>query len=191
MTEFKLDLGCGQRCKPGYVGVDIFPPGGLVGGDVLMADLSQTPWDFSSLVPDKLRNYFKEWVRVEYPSLILKEDSVDGAYCSHFIEHLTGPQRIDFMNELYRVLKPGAVAFFITPTWESHRVVIDPTHKWPPLHPKSFLYFNKGWREKNYHHGLNAIKSNFRPRHKLVPVGTGADADMDLHVELTKLKEGE
>lgn len=67
---------------------------------------------------------------------------VEEVYCSHFLEHLDGPERIAFMGELYRVMKPGAKALFITPYWTWVGTVQDPTHKWPPIAEHSYLYFN-------------------------------------------------
>ena len=32
-----------------------------------------------------------------------EDSSVDEFHCSHFLEHLTGPERIHFFNELWRV----------------------------------------------------------------------------------------
>jgi hypothetical protein len=53
------------------------------------------------------------------------------------------------MNELYRVLKPGAKATVVSPYWSSMRSIQDYTHEWPPVCEASFLYFNKNWREQN------------------------------------------
>lgn len=78
-----------------------------------------------------------------------KDNEVDEAHAAHFLEHLTGRERITFMNELHRVLKPGAQATIITPYWSSMRSVQDPTHEWPPIAEASYLYFNKKWREDN------------------------------------------
>ena len=36
--------------------------------------------------------------------------SVEEVNCSHFVEHLTAPERIHFVNELYRVLVPEGKA---------------------------------------------------------------------------------
>lgn len=78
-----------------------------------------------------------------------KSGSVEEIHCSHFLEHVPGPERIPFMDEVWRILIPGGKATFIVPYWSSPRAVQDPTHAWPPLTEQSFLYFNKGWREQN------------------------------------------
>ncbi len=81
-----------------------------------------------------------------------KNNSVDEAHSSHFIEHLTAPERIHFVNELYRVLKPGAKATLITPHWASNRAYGDLTHQWPPVSEMWFFYLSKAWREQEAPH---------------------------------------
>lgn len=81
-----------------------------------------------------------------------EDESVDEVHSSHFIEHLTGPERVHFFNELYRVLKPGAKATVIAPYWGSERAYGDPTHQWPPVTGFMFYYLSKEWRESNAPH---------------------------------------
>lgn len=78
-----------------------------------------------------------------------KSGSVDEMFSSHFFEHLNGPERMRFMDELYRVMIPGGKALIIVPFYASERAVQDPTHAWPPVAKSSFLYFNKNWRVHN------------------------------------------
>lgn len=128
LNGLRLDLGCGKNKKEGFIGVDISKD---VGADVVF-DLSKKKWPF-------------------------KDGEVEEVHCSHFLEHLTGAQRINFMNELYRITKVGAKAVIITPYHASMRAIQDPTHQWPPVCEHSYLYFNKGWREANglEHYGIN------------------------------------
>jgi hypothetical protein len=124
----KLDLGCGRAKKPGFIGVDVTPD---CDADIVH-DLTVVPWPFA-------------------------DASVDEVWCAQFFEHLTGAQRIAFMEELYRIMKPGAQATIITPYWTSGRAMQDPTHQWPPLLESSYLYFNRQWRETNGlgHYGIH------------------------------------
>lgn len=115
----KLDLGSGGNKRPGFLGVDISAE---CDADVVH-DLRVTPWPF-------------------------EDGSVDEVHCSHFFEHLTGAERVAFMEELYRIMRPGAKAALITPYWSSMDAVQDPTHQWPPISQGTYGYFNKGWREK-------------------------------------------
>jgi len=115
----KLDLGCGSRSREGFLGVDISAD---CGADIVH-DLSQMPWPF-------------------------EDASVEEVYCSHFLEHLDGEQRMSFMNELYRILKPAAKATIITPYWTWVGAIQDPTHRWPPIAEQSYYYFNREMRER-------------------------------------------
>lgn len=118
----RLDLGCGKSKKEGFTGVDVRPFDGVD----LVADLRQAwPW---------------------------ADNSVEEVHCSHFIEHLTGPERIHFVNELYRVLKPNAVAHLIAPHWSSARAYGDLTHQWPPVCEFWIHYLSKPWRESQAPH---------------------------------------
>lgn len=116
----KLDIGCGQNKKEGFIGWDISPNSDAD----LVIDVRNTPWP-------------------------LEDQSIDEVHSSHFLEHLTGPERMVFMNELYRVMKEDAKATIITPFYSSSRAVQDPTHVFPPVCEASYLYFNKKWREDN------------------------------------------
>jgi len=119
----KLDLGCGTRKKEGYIGVDSRQFDGV---DVV-CDLGTEPWPW-------------------------QDDTVDEAHSSHMVEHLTGPQRIHFVNELCRVLKRGGKATLVTPHWASCRAYGDLTHQWPPVSEFWFYYLNVEWRKVNAPH---------------------------------------
>ena len=119
----KLDLGCGKNPKDGFVGVD------KIKFDQVeyVCDLSKPNWPF-------------------------EDNSVDEVHCSHFLEHLKGPERVVFCNELYRVLKPGSKATIIAPHWASCRAYGDTTHQWPPVSEFWFFYLSKEWRSQNCPH---------------------------------------
>jgi SAM-dependent methyltransferase len=120
----RLDLGCGPNKRgPEWTGVDALPFDGKV--DVV-CDLRK-PWTWA-------------------------DESVDEVHCSHFLEHLTGFERVHFFNELYRVLRKGEKATIIVPHWSSERAYGDPTHQWPPVVGFSFYYLNKAWRDQNAPH---------------------------------------
>ena len=53
---------------------------------------------------------------------------VEEINASHFIEHLTAPQRIHVYNEACRVLVTGGKMTIATPHWASNRAYGDPTH---------------------------------------------------------------
>lgn len=80
------------------------------------------------------------------------DGSVEEVHCSHFIEHLTATERIHFVNELARVMKPDAKATVIVPHWASCRAYGDLTHQWPPVSEFWFYYLSKDWRAANAPH---------------------------------------
>jgi hypothetical protein len=122
MDGIKLDLGCGKNKREGFIGVD---SRAFEGVDVV-ADLTKRwPWD---------------------------DGSVAEANASHVVEHFDGPERIHFVNELYRVLIPGGRATLTTPHWCSQRAYGDMTHKWPPVSEFWYYYLAKDWRAVNAPH---------------------------------------
>lgn len=152
---FKLDIGCGRNKKEGFYGVDIFD---FEGVDIV-ADLREKHW-LATKVPEPLypRFHISENVSVPNPAntdvmlgtaFTLPDNSVDEVHCSHFIEHLTNLgdrwERVNFFNELYRVMKPGAVCSLILPHWCSNRYYGDPTHK-EPFSEMGFYYLERSWR---------------------------------------------
>lgn len=118
----KLDLGAGINKKEGFIGVDVRA---FPGVDVV-ADLTK-PWPW-------------------------QDETVDEVHCSHMVEHLTAKERIFFVNELYRVLKPKGSAAIICPHWASTRAYGDLTHQWPPVCEMWFYYLDKDWRAVNAPH---------------------------------------
>ena len=125
----KIDLGCGKNKAADFIGVDSIKFDGV---DVV-ADLKQK-WPF-------------------------EDNSVDEARTSHFVEHLTGAERIHFFNELYRVLKKDAPCLIIVPHWSNDCAYGDPTHQWPPISEWFFFYLEQKWREANAPH--TEYKCNF------------------------------
>jgi hypothetical protein len=115
----KLDLGAGKNGKEGFTKVDRRAFPGI---DVVAELTEKWPWE---------------------------DSSVDEAYMSHTLEHFNGPQRVFVMNELYRVLKPGAKCQIITPHWCSSRAYGDFTHQWPPVGEMFYYYLSKTWRKDN------------------------------------------
>ncbi len=122
MKELKLDLGCGINKKEGFLGVDARKFKGV----------------------DKVADLTKKWP--------WKTGSVDEVHCSHTVEHFTAKERIHFVNELYRVLKPNAKATIVVPHWASQRAYGDLTHQWPPVSEFWFYYLDKTWRATNAPH---------------------------------------
>jgi hypothetical protein len=115
----KLDLGAGKNGKEGFTKVDRRAFPGI---DVVTDLLEKWPWE---------------------------DSSVDEAHMSHTLEHFGSRHRVWVMNELYRVLKPGAKCQIITPHWCSSRAYGDFTHQWPPVGEMFYYYLSKTWRKEN------------------------------------------
>jgi ubiquinone/menaquinone biosynthesis C-methylase UbiE len=125
IVPLRLDLGCGQNCKVGedgvkFTGVDYVKCDGVD----IVHDLTKFPYPF-------------------------EDSSVDEVFTSHFLEHLDGPERIQFFTEMYRIMKPGGKMTHIHPYYKSVRAIQDPTHKFPPIGENSYLYWDKTWRAAN------------------------------------------
>lgn len=123
ITPTHIDLGCGTNKREGFTGVDRRP---FPGVDVVTDLTDKWPWP---------------------------TDSIEEVYCSHFLEHLDhsskSPQRVRFMNELWRVMKVGAKATIITPHWASCRAYGDFTHADKPVSEFFYFYLNREWRKQN------------------------------------------
>lgn len=129
----KLDLGCGDNKKEGFTGIDFVQTPSVD----IVHDLFIFPWPIES-------------------------DTVEEVHSSHFFEHVPGLIRPKFMDELYRIMKPGAKATIIVPYGLSRRAIQDFTHAWPPICETTFVYFNKAWREQNkLTHGHYSMACDF------------------------------
>ena len=118
----RLDIGCGKTTPEGWEGVDAI--------------------DFGQKHVHDVRKGLT-W---------LADNSVDEVRSCHFVEHLTGEERIAFFNELWRVMKNGATALITTPNWSHACAYGDPTHQWPPMSQWYPLYLHKEWRATNAPH---------------------------------------
>lgn len=108
-----LHLGCGNEYIPGWMNID-------VSGEKL--DLA---FDLNDCL---------------YSKLPLAENSVDGFYMSHVIEHIQNV--LPLMEELYRVGRPGAKMFIRVPHGSSNDAWEDPTH-FRSYFESSFVYFSQ------------------------------------------------
>lgn len=105
-----LDLGCGRNKHPGAIGIDISADSDA--DYVLDLGFAKLPFD---------------------------NNTVDGAYCIHAIEHIPFwvymfegvlyRPIIHFLREVHRVLKPGAEFYILTVPYPDPRCFEDPDHK--------------------------------------------------------------
>lgn len=142
----KLDLGCGTCKRAGFLGIDRRAFAGVDG----IADLTQKNWIFEQ----PQLNGFSLLPRGTDASagFLLPDNSVAEVHCSHFLEHLEHnqrrPERVRFMNELWRVLVAGAQAMIITPHWASNLAYGDFTHADKPVSESFYSYLKKDWRRE-------------------------------------------
>lgn len=174
----KLDIGCGRAAVEGFQSVDIRKEA----NPDYCFDVRHVPWPFD-------------------------DESVDEVRCSHLLEHLTGEERIDFFNELYRIMKLGSVAQIITPAPFTHRYMQDPLHKFPMVVQEFYNYLNAKARHELHieyypitcnfswtafykddplHEGENAYK-----KHSMQERRHNVNTQYDLVVTLVKLKPDE
>jgi len=107
-----LDLGCGEKKNPGFVGLDKR----RVPGVDIVHDLEKFPYP----IPD---------------GACL---SIVG---SHIVEHIKPWLMIDFMNELWRITKREGKLAFVHPYGMNDFYVQDPTHC-NPCNEKTWQYFD-------------------------------------------------
>jgi len=117
----QLDIACGANKQTGFVGLDVQP---LPGVDIVH-DLNVKPWP-------------------------LPDECAIRAMASHIIEHIPpvaldgGKTRflfIEFMDEVWRVLKPGGEFLIAAPHGYSPGYLQDPTHC-HALNEATFAYFD-------------------------------------------------
>lgn len=122
-----LDIGCGKNKEQNFVGMDKRP---LEGVDIVH-DLEVFP----------------------YP---LKDESCLTIAAKHIIEHIKPWTMVDFMNELWRILKPGGRLAIVLPYGVNQFFIQDPTHCNPcnqatwqyydPAYPLYQVYEPKPWK---------------------------------------------
>jgi SAM-dependent methyltransferase len=97
----RLDIGCGANKQPGFVGMDIRD----VEGVDIVHDVESYPWP-------------------------LPDECVLMAMASHLVEHINPAQFgfINFMNEVWRIMKPGGEFAVSCPHGRSSGYLQDPTH---------------------------------------------------------------
>ncbi len=111
----KLDIGCGEnKAGDDFVGLDIRPGKGV---DIVQ-DIELFPW-------------------------ALPDECVSFAIANHVVEHINPAKFtfVNFMNEVWRILKPGAKFMIIVPYAGSQGYWQDPTHC-NPCNEVTWAYFD-------------------------------------------------
>lgn len=144
----RLDIGCGRNKAPGWVGIDFQP---LPGVDVVW-DLTKFPWPLesnsvlvaqASHVLEHVPPFAPDPRLVGLISLLLAKGVITHADVADYIgEPNSGPLFVRFMDEVWRVMKPGGEFAIVVPHGWSSGQVQDPTHV-NPCNENTWLYFAK------------------------------------------------
>ena len=110
-SGIRLDVGCGSAKQPGFVGMDLRR---LPGVDIVH-DAQKFP----------------------YP---IPKNSCLQILLSHLWEHIEPKNRVDLMNELWRIMKPEGQLLISAPYYLSFGAYQDPTH-YPCPNEATFTYF--------------------------------------------------
>lgn len=139
----KLDLGAGDFPQDGFEGVDFFSPNAAH-----KINLCKFPWPWEdSSVDELVSSHFLEHL----PTVYVKQD---GSFCLAPEDSSDRDLLCKFMDEAYRVLKPGGKFTIIVPSGRSNRGFQDPTHR-RFFVAESFYYFSASWRnQRNLGHYL-------------------------------------
>lgn len=128
----KLDLGCGKGAG--------------------------TPEGFLKVDKDKHPGVRQVDLRKRWP---WKANTVDEVHAAYLLPFLTPKERIHFVNELYRVLKPGAKATIIGGCWSACKSMGDLSTHWPPVSEAWFCRLNKAWRDAQNYNDPDGYTCNF------------------------------
>lgn len=167
----KLDIGCGANKNKGFVGMDILP---LPGVDIV-TNFEKFPWP----LPDECASLAVASHVLEHISptphdprteglinLLLKKNLVSQKEIDDFVgEVAPGAIFLRFMNEVWRILKPGAQFMIAVPYARSDGFLWDPTHinaiteitpeYFDPLGPRTGGQFYKFYQPKPWRIRVN------------------------------------
>ena len=124
----KISLGAGLEIEPkeeGWVNVDLVPLDGID----IVHNLTNFPYPFEANSTD----YIKAKDLVEhldnYVYTVERNVNFGTGYDDReFLISAGKPTIIAFIEECYRILKPGGVLWIQTPGWDADFLWIDPTH---------------------------------------------------------------
>ena len=85
--------------------------------EIAAGKLKSDEWVGVRDVPTRDPNVM-QYDMTDLPMKDVKDNTFEGVYSEHFIEHIYKYQGIDFFKEMFRVLKPGGVIRTIWPPYE-------------------------------------------------------------------------
>lgn len=156
-SGIQLDIGCGAHPQPGFVGMDVRP---LPTVDIVW-DVSKFPWPLpDECVRRAMASHLVEHIPpdggdtrvVSLVKMLLAKGLITDDEVKEYIGELEhGPRFLRFMNEVWRILKPGGEFMISCPHGYSFGFLQDPTHcnevceatfayfdplYWNPRHPE-------------------------------------------------------
>jgi SAM-dependent methyltransferase len=137
-----VDVGCGDFHKSYNYLYQTNPKLQIVGVDLVPQDAE----DGAGAVPryiDATGHFRKLRCDVDYEPLPFDDNSVQGVYCSHLIEHVEHQEHV--LSEMFRILAPGGLLYLETPgprslivgpgSWLSRIATQNPPNHWDdPTH---------------------------------------------------------
>jgi hypothetical protein len=89
------------------------------------------------------------------------DETVGTIICSHVLQYLSGPERIEAWNEWYRVLQPAGRVQVVVPYYSHVRAFAHPLTQFPPLSELSFMFLSREFREANPAHPVPGLECDF------------------------------
>lgn len=128
----RLNLGCCDDIRPGYINVDCWKPPNA-DSSFVQWDLKQHPWPW-------------------------KDSTFVEIFARDVVEHL--PDKRQTMNECWRILCPGGILHLVVPTTDGWGAFQDPTHCsfWTP---NDLHYYRENSAERRRFGQAYGIKARF------------------------------
>jgi predicted SAM-dependent methyltransferase len=150
-SRILLNLGCGQTRPQGWINTDSSLNSWLQNlplfHKVAVQLFQRVNYDSSANYMD-LRHHWK-----------FSDNSVDIVYASHVFEHLNSSTAVLFLNEAYRVLKPGGII----------RLVVPDLHQLAKIYIDEYKSGNKS-ATRDFLYWMNLCRDNTYPKNKSIIV---------------------
>lgn len=154
----KIDLACGDNKREDYIGIDKIK----TASTDYVWDLEVFPWPIESDSVEEINcSHYIEHIPHQNPrkeiEKVLNESSSFEEFKKKFKEKEEEKDGfVKFINEVYRILKPGGKVHIVSPYYTSMRAFGDPTHT-RYIADSSLWYLSREWMETNNlsHYGLD------------------------------------
>jgi len=115
----KVNLGCGLHCSSGWLNIDgsltsLLGTNMTLLNKVVYKVAGSSAYynfnDFNEVIKNK-KLYWRDLT----DKIPLTDNSIDIVFSSHFLEHLTKTKGEQFLNDIYRIMKPGGLMRILVP----------------------------------------------------------------------------